>query len=146
MTDPIPPKKRRKKMGVSTMQRTLAWLRSHGWTAQIVEQTIPRCFIKRDLFNCIDIVAVRPNSPILGVQTTSGPNVGAHLTKCEEQAPLRDWLAAGALFHVHGWAKYAMAPQPGVKRTKKAAFEYRLRLITARLDGGVVKWHEESEG
>jgi len=132
VTETATPKKRRKKMSVSPTRRTLAWLRSLGYTADVVEQTLPRCFIKRDLFGCFDIVAVKVGAPILAVQTTS-TRTAERTVKIEESAPARDWLAAGGAIEVHGW----------VKRVKGGAFHYGLRRLSARLESGGVKWHEE---
>lgn len=134
-------------MSVSPTRRSLAWLKSYGWIPEVVEQRLPGCFITRDLFNCIDIVAVRARSQvgeILAVQTTAS-GVAARIAKSEQQAPLRDWLAAGAGFEVHGWVKRKIAPQPGVKRDGPGAFEYRLRRVEARLDGSAIRWHELDE-
>lgn len=127
-----PGKKKRRKMGVSPTRRTLAWLRSHGYVADVVEQTLPRCFIKRDLFGCFDIVAVKPGSPILAVQTTS-TRTAERTVKIEESAAARDWLAAGGSIEVHGW----------VKRVKGGAFHYGLRRLVAHFDGASVRWTEE---
>lgn len=46
--------------------RSLAECRKRGWHAQVVEQTIPRTFIKRDLFGVIDIIAVTPSKERVG--------------------------------------------------------------------------------
>lgn len=40
--------------------RALAECRRRGWIAQVVEQTIPHSFIKRDFLGCIDIIALVP--------------------------------------------------------------------------------------
>ena len=86
-------------------QRTLARLRAEGYTAEVVEKRLPRCFITRDLFGCIDVLAVRPGSPPLGVQCTTRTNQAARYTKAVALPELRTWLASGALFEVWGWAK-----------------------------------------
>lgn len=155
VTDARPVLPKRKRMGVSPTRRSLAWLKSHGWIAEVVEQRlpIPGKFVTRDLFNCIDVVAVRPpgarydecnGAELLGVQVTASA-VTARMNKSEQQAPLRDWLAAGARFEVHGWVKRKIAPQPGVKRTTEGAFEYRLRRVAARLSATGISWHEVAE-
>jgi hypothetical protein len=86
-------------------QRTLALLRAEGYTAEVVEKRLPRCFITRDLFGCIDVLAVRPGSPPLGVQCTTRTNQAARLTKAVALPELRTWLASGTVFEVWGWAK-----------------------------------------
>lgn len=51
---------------VSPTARTLAECKKRGWIAQVVEQTIPRTFIKRDLFGIIDVIAVTPGRVNIG--------------------------------------------------------------------------------
>lgn len=51
---------------MSPTARALAECRKRGWVAQVVEQTIPRTFIKRDLFGVIDIIAVKPTKEQIG--------------------------------------------------------------------------------
>jgi hypothetical protein len=106
---PPPPKKRRKK-STSPTQRTLAECRKRGWIAQVVEQTIPRVFIKRDLFGCIDIVAITPTG-IVGIQASAGTRKSGgggdhatHRTKILAEPRIRAWLAAGARFELWSWS------------------------------------------
>jgi hypothetical protein len=90
----------------SPTQRTLAECRKRGWPAQVVEQTIPRTFIKRDLFGCIDIVAIaRDTSRIVGIQVTSGTNHAARMAKARAEPRVQAWVAAGGVFEVWSWAK-----------------------------------------
>lgn len=100
--------------------RTLAECRKRGWIAQVVEQTIPRTFIKRDLFGVIDIIAVTQPvagirhgdgayivvpGQIIGIQATSGTNHAARIAKSKAEPRLSTWLQAGARFAVWSWAK-----------------------------------------
>lgn len=87
--------------------RTLAECRKRGWTAQVVEQTIPRTFIKRDLFGVIDIIALTPQGQTIGIQAT-GDNAGDMARRerkiiAEPRAKL--WLECGNLLEVWGWGK-----------------------------------------
>lgn len=92
-------------------QRTLKLLRSQGFAAQVVEQTIPKTFIKRDLYGIIDIIAVNATYT-LGIQTTSGSNVAARIRKAIESEHLQLWLSApNRRFLIHGWRM--------VKKTRK---------------------------
>ena len=143
MTDDAAPKKKRR-MGKSPNARSLAWLRSFGWRAQIVEQTLPRCFIKRDLFGLADIACLDTEPGMRLVQATTETHLMEHIAKAEGIADLRTLLDAGNRFEIHAFGKRVVVPQHGVKRTKAAAFSYHMRRITARLGGGVVKWHEEA--
>ena len=88
----------------SPTARTLAECKKRGWTAQVVEQTIPRTFIKRDLFGIIDILAITPDG-LLGIQATSGTNHSARIAKARQEPRLATWLRAGAHFAVWSWAK-----------------------------------------
>lgn len=104
-------------------QRSLKALRNDGYEVQVVEQTLPRTFIKRDLYGVIDILAIRPGE-ILGVQTTSGSNLSARLAKARAEPRLAAWLAAGGKFVVHGWAKRG-------KRGERKVWMVRTETITA---------------
>ena len=88
----------------SPTARTLALLRQAGYLAEVVEKRLPKCFITRDLFGCIDVLAVRAGE-VLGIQCTSGSNVAARLSKALDTPQLRTWLAAGCGFEVWGWRK-----------------------------------------
>ncbi len=50
--------------------RTLHHLRQFGYRADKVEQTIPKCFIKRDLFGIGDVLAMKIGKPLFLVQAT----------------------------------------------------------------------------
>ncbi len=53
--------------------KTIAFLRAAGYIAETVEHMIPKCFIRRDLFGCLDILAMHADKTgMLGVQATSG--------------------------------------------------------------------------
>ena len=114
----IPPaKKRRKSKGLSPTARTLAECRKRGWIAQVVEQTIPRVFIKRDLFGCIDIVAIDavtdPHYPrIIGIQATSGNDSGAHAARRRKillEPRIKLWIEAGCRMEVWSFSKMGAA-------------------------------------
>jgi hypothetical protein len=89
---------------VSPTQRTLAECKRRGWIAQVVEQTIPHTFIKRDLFGVIDIIAITPDG-IIGIQATAGKgNHAKRVAKAVAEPRLSAWLRAGAMFGVWSWA------------------------------------------
>jgi len=72
----------------------------------VVERIVAQANIRRDLFHCIDVVAVRRGSPgVLGVQATSLPHVGERVAKVRAQPELAVWLAAGNDFEVWGWTR-----------------------------------------
>lgn len=81
---------------MSPTQRSLKHLRELGYTAQVVEQSIRipgKGMFKRDLWNCVDILAIRPGMPVLGIQCTSHSNLAARVKKCTELG--QEWLATG---------------------------------------------------
>ena len=103
MTD-APAKPKRKKP-ISTTRMALEECRRRGWEADKVEQRLPRCFITRDLFNCIDIVALGEGT-IIGLQVTGGQsgNHAARRAKAIAEPRLRKWLEAGGRFEVWSFA------------------------------------------
>jgi hypothetical protein len=92
-------KKRKKAIPVTSM--ALAECRARGWDADKVEQRIPHCFVTRDLFGCIDIVAMT-GITFLGIQVTSGSggNHAARRAKAIAEPRLRRWLELGGRFEV----------------------------------------------
>ena len=87
-------------------QRSLKYLRDQGFLCGVVEKWNMHARIRQDLFNIIDIIAIKPGI-ILGVQATSdnGGNVAAHYNKALEQPGLKAWLDAGGQFQIVGWGK-----------------------------------------
>jgi hypothetical protein len=88
----------------SPTQRSLKHLRDQGYLAEVVEKTIPRVFIKKDLYGFIDILAIR-DGEILGVQATSGSNVSSRVDKIANHDNVGAVRKAGIRIHVHGWRK-----------------------------------------
>lgn len=87
----------------SPTQRSLALLRKQGYRCQVTERWCSFSRRRIDLFNFIDVIAIAPQ--MLAVQTTSGPNVAARVTKILESDAAREWIEAGHRIVVHGWAK-----------------------------------------
>lgn len=87
-------------------QRSLNLLRKQGYTCYIVEHFNAFAKVRRDLFGFIDIAALHPDKKgVLGVQTTSGSNLAARITKAEALDAYKLWLAAGNAVEFHGWRK-----------------------------------------
>ena len=104
---------------MSPTTRSLKHLRDQGYIAEVVERWIPGANIRKDLYGCIDIVAVHAdNKETLGIQTTSYSNMSARYKKALQQEGLRAWLQAGNQFVVHGW-----------KKNKSNRWEVKTRLI-----------------
>lgn len=86
-------------------QRSLAKLRAEGCDlVQVVEKWNPHARIRQDLFGVVDILAIRDGQTI-AIQSTSGTNVNARVTKIAESEAIAHIRKAGWTFHVHGWRK-----------------------------------------
>ena len=88
----------------SPTARTMAALRSAGWTVEVVERCIPGANIRRDLFGVIDVLAIREGET-LGVQATSASNVSARVRKLSESDVLPAIRKAGWRLEVWGWRR-----------------------------------------
>lgn len=87
-------------------QRTLKYLRSIGYEAQVVERWNSFAKIRQDLFGWIDVVAVASEIPgALGVQTTTKHNAAARLHKALGNKALVAWVKSGNRLVIHGWIK-----------------------------------------
>jgi hypothetical protein len=72
----------------------------------VVERWLPRVNLRKDLFGCIDLLAMRRGEPgIVGVQATSASNLAAGVKKARQQPELGTWLACGNRFDCWGWAR-----------------------------------------
>ncbi len=97
---------------VTATQRTLAALRSKGYDAAVVEKWIQtgKGGFRRDLWGWCDVLALPEAGAtmpavLLGVQSTTGSNVAAHLQKLQGNASLLRWLRLGHQAEVWGWSK-----------------------------------------
>lgn len=87
-------------------ERTLRWLRKQGYTCQVVERRIPHTFVTKDLFGCIDIVAIKAGIPgVLGVQVTSRAHLADRLAKVKREPRAALWRECRNDLLVVGWSK-----------------------------------------
>lgn len=89
----------------SPTQRSKKLLESRGYLVAIVERW--NAFARRrvDLFGFIDILAIKGDET-LAIQTTSGSNVSARITKINETQSSKVWAESpNRKIIVHGWAK-----------------------------------------
>lgn len=93
---------KKRKKPVSATQKSLKKLRDEGYLCEIVEKTIPKCFIKKDLFGFIDILAIRDDE-VLAVQTTSGSHSSDRVNKIKEHPNYPKVKQLGWGIVVHGW-------------------------------------------
>jgi hypothetical protein len=93
---------------VTPTARTLRELRLRGLEADVVERWIGGggFKVRRDLFGCWDVAAVG-NGELVLVQTTSGSNVAARITKIAESPATPKLREANVRLLVHGWRKNA---------------------------------------
>lgn len=103
----------------------MAELRRRKWRGAIVEQTIPKTFIKRDMFGFVDVVALDHRPGFLLLQVTSYSHVANRARKIREQCneAARECLEAGNRIQVWGWH------QPGGARSR-----WKLRTVPIELE------------
>lgn len=106
MTEAAPKKKRKKPFAATA--HALAECRKRGWDADKVEQRLPRCFITKDLFGCIDVLAMT-ESTLLGIQVTAGEHHASRRTKAMAEPRLRRWLQLGGRFAIWSYDKRGAA-------------------------------------
>ncbi len=82
-------------------------LEADGWTVSVTEQTIPRCFIKRDTYGFADLLCCSPSRGIMLVQATGGGNGSTRAIKVRQEPRSAIWLASGGRIQVHDWVKRA---------------------------------------
>lgn len=103
---------------------SLKHLRSQGYTCQVVEKRIPHCFITKDLFGFIDILAMKEGAMgLIGIQTTSTPNVNARIKKIQLEPLSKMFISTGNRVVIHGWAKRGPRGKRKVYELKE--IEYR---------------------
>lgn len=69
-----------------------------------MERWNPYARIRQDLFDFIDIVAVKAGHPILGIQTTAA-GASSRVKKIQGAPAASVWLASGGRLVVHSWVK-----------------------------------------
>jgi hypothetical protein len=87
---------------MSPIQRTLAWLREHGYEAQKVEHWNHYARCRQDLFGFVDVLAVSDHD-LLAIQTSDGAHHAEHIAKIiqSKAAPL---LARHMEIEVWSWS------------------------------------------
>jgi hypothetical protein len=105
-------------------QRTLQILRDRGYLPEVVERWNSFARIRQDLYQWVDIVAVKAGEPILGVQTTTGPNAAARVEKAMGNPALASWLRAGEPLAVFAWTKHKRKLGSG-KWSKRPVWDLR---------------------
>lgn len=84
--------------------RSMAYLRQQGYRVEIVEKWNAFTRTKKDLFGCIDLLAVG-NGHTLAVQVTSRSNMASRRAKILAAEAFPDMMRSGWQVWLHGWAK-----------------------------------------
>ena len=113
----------------SPTQRSLKLLRDQGWTVEVVERWNAYTKTRKDLFGCIDLVALR-HGELAGIQTTAGPG-SARIAKIKAEPRMVKWLEAGGTLYVHGWRKVTTYKANGKRALVK---KWGCRVIKLTLD------------
>lgn len=92
-------------MAGSPTQRSLALLRSRGYTCAVVERWNPYARIRQDLFGCIDILAVGGKDRTIAAQACSYGDVSKRVAKIANAEALPAMQASGWEIVVQGWRK-----------------------------------------
>jgi hypothetical protein len=95
-------------MSRSPSELTLAECEKRGWIAQVVEKFNTYTNRRKDLFGCIDIVALTNQGPLtetVGIQCTTRAHLHDRSAKILAEPRMRMWLEAGNRLYVWTWAK-----------------------------------------
>ena len=82
----------------------MAYLRDLGYRVEVVEKWNAFTKTKKDLFGCIDLIAIG-NGETLAVQVTSRSNMAARRDKILAAEAFPDMIRSGWQVWLHGWAK-----------------------------------------
>src|SRR6266853_2691141 len=93
----------------SPTARTKRYLEKQGHIVEVVEKWIPiekhpGGGVRRDLFEVIDILCIQGGA-LLAIQSTSGSNHNARVTKALASPKLKAYLGTDNLFEVWSWSK-----------------------------------------
>jgi len=112
-------------------------LEKDGWTVAVVERWNAFARVRQDLFGFADLLAMRPSSGFLAVQTTTGSNLSARVEKLRHEARVGIWLASGGKIQLHGWRKLGA-------RGKKKTWQVRaLEMFPGRIIAPVLRQTSE---
>lgn len=85
-------------------QRTTKMMRDQGYMVATVEYFNYYTKRKKDLFGCIDLLAIG-NGETIAIQVTSKSNMSARIKKIEASEALPEMLRSKWRILVHGWWK-----------------------------------------
>ena len=102
----------------SPTQRTLNELRTRGFFPAVVERIIPKSYIRKDLYGCIDILAIMGPTTV-GVQATDHTNHSKRVVKAINEPMLIEWLRGGTrLWQCWSWKKVGRFWEPRIEEVE----------------------------
>ena len=114
--------------------RTLAWLRKAGFTVASVEKWIPQIRRRQDLFNFLDLVAMKEDATgLLGLQVTDGSNHSHRRTKILAEPNAKLWVQTGNRIWIVSWKKCGPRGKP--KRWEPRCEKIELGMFPESLKG-----------
>jgi len=87
----------------STNTRTINRLRGDLYTAEVVEKWIDRIKKRRDYLHLFDILGFKEGEGIIGIQTTTEPQMYDHRKAMLANANLLPWLMSGGRGELWDW-------------------------------------------
>lgn len=116
----------RRKAPAQLNPKSLKYYRARGYLAEVVERTIPKTYIKKDLYSCFDILAIG-NGEIVFCQVTTMPNRAARLKKItiENKEVFDKVLESNGVIEIHAWKKLAYKWVVTVSRYGGESGEFR---------------------
>jgi len=105
-------------------ERTLKALRKIGYICQVVERWNAFARKRVDLFNFIDIIAIKDDK-IVGIQCTSYANHASRKKKILDNEIAPTWIEAGGEIQVWSWKKRIVKKRP--------KWEPRVEIITEQM-------------
>lgn len=107
---------------MSPTQRSKAHAKKMGYSVAIVEHWNPFARVRQDLFGFGDLLCMRPNAPLLLVQTTTTGNMSSRVNKIAELPASSHWLSTGNQIEVWGWSMRGAKGKRKVWTIKKVVF------------------------
>lgn len=114
LNDIFAPLIRKRKKPFAANAASVKHLRDRNWLAEVVEKRLPKCFITKDVFEFIDIIAIdalhgSDHKGVMAVQSTTNANAAARKTKILALPAAKSWLLCGNRIMIHSWAKRGAA-------------------------------------
>ncbi len=103
--------------------------------AQVVEQWIDRARCYRDLFYLFDVLAIRRDTGVIGIQSTTDSCLAGHRRALLQHPNLVTWLAGGARCQLWAWRTVGTGERPRWHSRIEEAF---------LVEGGIVEFRVQA--